>query len=86
MNIADKIKLSKSAERLLIRVHRGDFYLWDGAPRNKNTKTPKAMQELVNAGLVVVGGRVARVVSAYVPKGTKPLKCEQYPGKRTRVG
>ena len=68
-------KLSPRARKLYARVLAGAWYPWDGTGK----RTPKAMQELVDAGLVVVGGRVQTVRAAYVPKGTKPYRLERYP-------
>ena len=42
--------------------------------------TPKAMQELVDAGLVRIAGRVNVVTACYVPVGFQPHKLEVYPG------
>lgn len=72
----DKIlaTLSKRAQRLfdLIRnEHR--FY------KSYQKDTPKAMQELVLAGLVGEAGRVNVIVRCYVPmKGFKPFRMEEW--------
>lgn len=69
--------LSKRAEKLLGRICDGHFY------RAYSKHEPKAMRELVDAGLVSVCGRVQTIVACYVPrKGYKPFKQEQYKGSR----
>jgi hypothetical protein len=68
-----KKALSPRAQKLYASVCSGKFYPVHG----KNI--PKCMDELIAAGLVVPGGRVASIILAYVPKGTKPYKIEQYP-------
>lgn len=45
-------------------------------------KTTPAMQELIDAGLVRMGGRVVKMAAYFVPKGTKPFKLEQFPKVR----
>lgn len=65
--------LSKRAQRLWSFVRRGDFY------PAYSPKLPKAMDELLTAGLVQRGGRVVTIGSFYVPVGTKSLALEQYP-------
>lgn len=66
-------KLSRRASQLLARVEEGKFY------KLHDPKTPKAMQELIDAGLVGLAGRVELVVVCYVPvKGYKPFKMEEY--------
>lgn len=71
-----KPQLSKRATEMLHRLYEGRFY-------QAFTKghIPKAMQELIDAGLVTTGGRVARIVLCYVPKGTKPFSVETMPRK-----
>lgn len=54
-------KLSKRAQTLLARVRRGAWY-----PEH-DPRTPNAMQELIDAGLVNTRGRVQVVRSCYVP-------------------
>lgn len=72
-------QLSKRAAALLLRVHNQNrFYKVQAGP------TPPAMQELIDAGLVVIGGRVNVICSAYIPKGTKPFRMEQFPGEKPR--
>lgn len=68
-------KLSKAAKRVWKNLCAGKFY----QPRAWGTKCPKAMQELVDAGLVVEGGRVQVIGRYYVPIGTKPFTCEKFP-------
>jgi hypothetical protein len=67
-------QLSKRAQALLARVRDpGRFYVW--RPEHESA----AMRELMDAGLVVRQGRVNQIVACYVPKGTKPLRMEQFP-------
>ncbi len=69
--------LSKRAEKLWERICDGEFY------PAYSEREPKAMRELVDAGLVSVCVRVQTIVACYVPRrGYKPFKQEQY--KRTR--
>ena len=70
--------LSKRAQRLLDHIRNGAWYTALGK------KVPAAMAELESAGLVVPMGRVARIVVCYVPKGTKPLRIEQYPTQKAK--
>lgn len=66
-------KLSKRAIALLRRLYRGAWYpTFDKAP-------PAAMKELLDAGLVVSGGRVKTIIAAFVPKGTKAFELEAIP-------
>lgn len=71
--------LSPKARKLYERVcDSANWYAGTGHVALE-ARTPAAMQELLDAGLVVVGGRVERLVSCYVPKGTKPFKLEKFP-------
>lgn len=65
-------KLSARALRLLERVRAGRWYPVHGS------KVPKAMDELVAAGLVGTAGRAAVLVACYVPKGYR-VRAEVYP-------
>jgi hypothetical protein len=60
-------KLSKRAIKMLHRLYEGQWY-----PAFIKGDIPKAMQELIDAGLVTTAGRIQRIVRCYVPKGTKP--------------
>ena len=53
--------LSKNAAKLLARLKEGRFYT------AFEKSEPKSMQELVDAGLVTICGRVTQIVSCYVP-------------------
>lgn len=65
-------KLSKRAEKLFERIKAGGWY-----PAFANN-TPAAMQELVDAGLIHHGGRVARAVLCFVPSaGFEPMRYEE---------
>lgn len=64
--------ISKRATDLLKRIYDGRWYAAHG-------RTPKAMAELVAAGLVVQGGRVRQIAACYVPPGTIPFQCETMP-------
>lgn len=67
------IKLSARAEKLLVRVKEGSFYL------PYSPKLPAAMKELENAGLVTLTGRVQSVILAYVPtSGYIPFQNERF--------
>lgn len=59
--------LSKRAQALLARIRAGDFY------RIASANTPKAMAELIEAGLVGRMGRVETIVTCYVAKGHMPF-------------
>lgn len=65
--------LSKRAEALLARIRSGDFYRVDSAT------TPKAMAELIDAGLVGRMGRVETIVACYVSKGHLPFTADRAP-------
>jgi hypothetical protein len=66
--------LSKRAENLLARVRRGEWYPTFGR------HVPKAMRELVDAGMVGTAGRVVTVKSCYVPaEGFIELQRERFP-------
>lgn len=66
--------LSKRAQNLLRRIKEGRFY------PTHHPNTPKAMQELIDAKLVVTCGRVEVVRRCYVPaKGYRPYKPEVLP-------
>lgn len=76
MNKRDAAKLAKCsvrARKLYARVARGKWY-----PAYED-RTPAATQELVDAGLVRVMGRVEVWRACYVPKGTKPGTPETFP-------
>lgn len=65
--------LSKRAAALLDRIRAGEFY------RAYEGRVPAAMKELVDAKLVVVAGRVATIVAAFVPAtGYTPYHPEQF--------
>lgn len=66
-------KLSYHARDLLRRLKAGTYYPVDGVGR----KVPRAMQELVDAGLVGQMGRIATIRVGFVPKGSKPLRWEK---------
>lgn len=73
MTTAPPKPLSNRAEKLLERVERGEFY------KQFDPKLPKAMEELVQAGLVGTAGRVVLVERFYVPeKGYKPYEREVF--------
>lgn len=66
--------LSKRAQKLFHRIKdEGRFY------RSFRVDTPKAMTELVEAGLVGESGRVNVVIRCYVPRrGFKPFRMEEW--------
>lgn len=66
-------KLSKRAKAMLRRLYDGRFYA------DKTNMVGPVMQELLDAGFVVSGGRVESIVRCWMPKGTKPFKCEKFP-------
>lgn len=68
-------KCSKRAQQVMKRLLAGEFY----GPAARKTKDPKAMKELVAAGLVVQGGRVMQIGRFYVPYGTTEFVCEKFP-------
>lgn len=64
---AQKIeRLSPAAKRILERLKQGTWY------RTSDPTTPKAMQQLVELGLVEEMFRVKSIVRCYVPKGAVP--------------
>lgn len=66
-------KLSAGAVKIYNRMCKGAFYF------AYDPKTPKAMQELIDAGLVTRAGRATQLRSCYVPrKGFKPLRLEDF--------
>lgn len=68
-----KPKLSKRAEILFERLKMGYFY------PAFDSKTPAAMKELEDAGLILTAGRVETVRVCYVPrKGFRPLLRESW--------
>lgn len=73
--MSDTTQLSKAAQKILHNLRRGRYYVWD--PK----KTPKAMLELEQAGLVGTCGRVTKIVRCWVPIGFKPATQEVFPDK-----
>lgn len=72
-------RLSPAARNLLDRVLDPlNFYA------AFSDRTPKAMQELIDAKLVGVMDRVVNIKAYYVPRGAKPLKLEQFPRRLGR--
>lgn len=69
-------KLSKRATAMLHRLYEGAFY-----PCDISGPIPKAMQELIDAGLVQSGGRVVKIARYYVPRGHKPFVLDAMPRK-----
>jgi len=65
--------MTRAAEKLLRRIRRGDWY------PAYSPRTPKAMKELEDAGLVQIMGRIKVIEACYVPTGTKQFKFEEYP-------
>lgn len=63
--------LSPRAQKLYDRLLAGHWYSWG------DDRTPKSMQELLDAGLVGTLGRVEKVRRCYVPAGSKPFQLEQ---------
>lgn len=57
--------LSANAKRLLARVRAGRWYAFD------DPRTPDAMDELMNAGLVQTMARCRELVSCWVPVSTR---------------
>jgi hypothetical protein len=65
--------VSTRARKLLKRLRAGEFYpMYD-------KRTPKAMQELVEAGLAHTAGRPIVWQACYVPKGYIPAEHEIFP-------
>jgi len=67
-------ELSPRARKLLDRVR--DQVNWYPA---YGKGTPQAMEELVDAGFVGIGGRVVSMQACYMPIGTEPLRQERFP-------
>lgn len=67
-------KLSKRAEITLRRLHAGIWY-------SAQAPLTKAMEELIDAGLVGTIGRPKVIERVFVPKGTKGYRDVRIPGK-----
>jgi hypothetical protein len=65
------VKLSIAAVNLLSRLRAGEWYPAYGK------RTPKAMKELWDAGLVCTMGRVKVIETCFVPCGSRPFKLEK---------
>jgi hypothetical protein len=65
------MKLSIAAVNLLTRLRAGEWYPAYGK------RTPKAMKELLDAGLICTMGRVKVIVTCFVPCGSRPFKLEK---------
>lgn len=71
-------KLSHRARSLYARLREGEFYESNGGPIEQDPRIPRAMQELVDAGLAARAGRVKVICSAYIPVGYfKPFEWEK---------
>ena len=68
-------ELSARAVKLLARIKRGDFYSTEA------NNTPKAMQELIDHGLVGTMGRVEVIRRCYVAQGHTPFVMDKAPGE-----
>jgi len=68
-------ELSARAVKLLDRIKRGEFYPTDAKD------TPKAMQELLDYGLVGTMGRVESLRQCYVAQGHTPFVTDKAPGE-----
>ena len=67
--------LSIRAQKLYQRLLDGEFY-----PAYSD-RTPQAMKELTDEGLVSIGGRVVTIAAFFVPSETVPFKPEQIKGR-----
>lgn len=67
--------LSIRAQKLYQRLLDGEFY-----PAYSD-RTPQAMKELTDAGLVGIGGRVVTIAAFFVPSETIPFKMEEIRGR-----
>lgn len=67
--------VSARARKLFTRVRNGHWY---GAHADD---TPKAMKELVDAGLVRASPRVAVIATAFVAHNHRPFKIDTAPGR-----
>lgn len=67
-------KCSKNAQSLMKRLLEHQFHLYVGSK-----KLPKCLDELIRAGLVVEGGRIAVAHRCYVPYGTTSFVTEEFP-------
>lgn len=65
--------LSPRAQALWERVRRGDWYA------AYSDRTPAAMKELQEAGLVGIAMRAKVFEAAFVPVGYKPAKPDRFP-------
>jgi hypothetical protein len=65
------MKLSIAAVNLLSRLRAGEWY------PAYSKRTPKAMKELLDAGLVGIMGRVKVIESCFVPCGSRPFRLEK---------
>jgi hypothetical protein len=75
------MKLSIAAVNLLSRLRAGGWY---PAYTANGKRTPKAMKELWDAGLVCTMGRVKVIETCFVPCGSRPFKLEKLQLKRSR--
>lgn len=67
-------QLSKRAQALLRRVKTPHNYY-----RTYGAKIPKAMQELIDAGLVKEAARYPLMISCFVPIGFQEATDEKFP-------
>lgn len=65
------LKLSKRARETLVSMHRGYRYFYHPGYMDHH---PKAIQELMDAGLVTIGERALTTQLCYVPVG---FQCRQ---------
>lgn len=77
MNYLERLRaqenLSKPARKLLARVSSSRYYYRWRPPAGRY------MQELIDAGLVVHGGRVNQISAFWMPVGVTPFQMEKYP-------
>lgn len=72
--------VSIRARKLYARIVAGHWYGFGTGTDHR--PTPKAMKELEDAGLVIIGGRVRAIALAYVPvEGYEPFVMEDWDGK-----
>ena len=71
-----KPQLSKRAAALWANVQKStQYYPWTPRPS-------RYMQELIDAGLVTEMGRVVKMARYFVPRHSRPLQVEKFPGEK----
>lgn len=75
--VNNRAPLSPRAQRTWDKLRKGNKFYPVQFP-----EPGPVIKELIDKGYVMTGGRVARIVSCYVPCGTTPLTREQFPEEK----